>query len=103
MPGLTTGVQVMLPVSCTEAALVAVAMAVLFIAVPEHLAAVLSVTALAATVTDPPCATLANVHDNFCVAPVPLIAQPPEPVVHVRLAPLGNVSLITTLLAVPGP
>jgi len=57
----------------------------------------------AATVTDEPWLMVANVHSSFSATPpVPnLMAQTARsPSVHVRLAPLGSVSLMTTLLAV---
>ena len=90
------GTQVILPESFTDTALVALAVAVLFICV--HAATL--VAALTVTVTEAFGAKAPKLHAKTCVPIGPLTVQPAVAVVQFTPPPAGNGSLSVTALAV---
>jgi len=91
--------QDMLPESLTGGALVAVAVAVLFIVV--HVVAL--VAALTVIVVDAFAARLPSVQFSVCDPTAPVIVHPPVEVVQFTPPPAGNGSLKVTAIAVAGP
>src|SRR5215218_3228998 len=89
----------MLPASLTDAALVAVAVAVLFMSAhwPSAVGAV--TVALKAA----PAARLPTLQFSVCAPTAPVTVQPAVTVPHVTPPPAGSGSLIATPVAVPGP